>query len=112
MQGKIDIRKNDAEKRVVVGMATCGIAAGARPVLQAFVDEVATRNMNDVVVSQTGCIGVCRLEPIAEVFIPGQEKVTYVKMDAEKAKRVVAEHLVNGNIVTEYTIGYYEKNNA
>ena len=68
--------------------------------------------MNDVVVSQTGCIGVCRLEPIAEVFIPGQEKVTYVKMDAEKAKRVVAEHLVNGNIVTEYTIGYYEKNNA
>ena len=94
------------------GMATCGIAAGARPVLQAFVDEVATRNMNDVVVSQTGCIGVCRLEPIAEVFIPGQEKVTYVKMDAEKAKRVVAEHLVNGNIVTEYTIGYYEKNNA
>ena len=93
-------------------MATCGIAAGARPVLQAFVDEVATRGLSDVVVSQTGCIGVCRLEPIAEVFMPGQEKVTYVKMDAEKAKRVVAEHLVNGNIVTEYTIGYYEKNNA
>ena len=112
MQGKVDIRKNDAEKRVVVGMATCGIAAGARPVLQAFVDEVATRGLSDVVVSQTGCIGVCRLEPIAEVFMPGQEKVTYVKMDAEKAKRVVAEHLVNGNIVTEYTIGYYEKNNA
>ena len=112
MQGKVDIRKNDAEKRVVVGMATCGIAAGARPVLQAFVDEVATRGLSDVVVSQTGCIGVCRLEPIAEVFMPGQEKVTYVKMDAEKAKRVVAEHLVNGNIVMEYTIGYYEKNNA
>ena len=112
MQGKVDIRKNHAEKRVIVGMATCGIAAGARPVLQAFVDEVATRGLSDVVVSQTGCIGVCRLEPIAEVFMPGQEKVTYVKMDAEKAKRVVAEHLVNGNIVTEYTIGYYEKNNA
>ena len=112
MQGKVDIRKSDAEKRVVVGMATCGIAAGARPVLQAFVDEVAMRGLSDVVVSQTGCIGVCRLEPIAEVFMPGQEKVTYVKMDAEKAKRVVAEHLVNGNVVTEYTIGYYEKNNA
>ena len=110
MQGRVDIRKSDAEKRVVVGMATCGIAAGARPVLQAFV--VATRGLSDVVVSQTGCIGVCRLEPIAEVFMPGQEKVTYVKMDAEKAKRVVAEHLVNGNVVTEYTIGYYEKNNA
>ena len=112
MQGRVDIRKSDAEKRVVVGMATCGIAAGARPVLQAFVDEVATRGLSDVVVSQTGCIGVCRLEPIAEVFMPGQEKVTYVKMDAEKAKRVVAEHLVNGTVVTEYTIGYYEKNNA
>ena len=112
MQGRVDIRKSDAEKRVVVGMATCGIAAGARPVLQAFVEEVATRGLSDVVVSQTGCIGVCRLEPIAEVFMPGQEKVTYVKMDAEKAKRVVAEHLVNGNVVTEYTIGYYEKNNA
>ncbi|MEG0256777.1 MAG: (2Fe-2S) ferredoxin domain-containing protein [Christensenella sp.] len=112
MQGKVDIRKNDAEKRIVVGMATCGIAAGARPVLQAFVDEVATRGLNDVVVSQTGCIGICRLEPIAEVFMPGEPKVTYVKMDAEKAKRVVTEHLVNGNIVTEYTIGHYEKNNA
>lgn len=112
MQGKVGIRKNDAEKRVVVGMATCGIAAGARPVLQAFVDEVGKRGLSDVVVSQTGCIGVCRLEPIAEVFMPGEEKVTYVKMDAEKARRVVAEHLVNGNIVTEYTIGYYEKDNA
>lgn len=112
MQGKVDIRKSSAEKRVVVGMATCGIAAGARPVLQTFVDEVATRGLDDVVVSQTGCIGICRLEPIAEVFMPGVEKVTYVKMDAEKVKRVVTEHLVNGNIVTEFTIGYYEKNNA
>lgn len=112
MQGKVDIRKNDAEKRVVVGMATCGIAAGARPVLQAFVDEVATRGLSDVAVSQTGCIGACRLEPIVEVFTPGEEKVTYVKVDAEKAKRIVTEHLVNGNIVTEFTIGYYEKHNS
>lgn len=112
MQDKVDIRKNDAEKRIVVGMATCGIAAGARPVLQAFVDEVATRGLGDVSVSQTGCIGVCRLEPIAEVFMPGQEKVTYVKMTPEKAKKVIAEHVVNGKIVTEYTIGYAEQNNA
>lgn len=112
MQDKVDVRKNDAEKRIVVGMATCGIAAGARPVLQAFVDEVATRGLSDVSVSQTGCIGVCRLEPIAEVFMPGQEKVTYVKMTPEKAKQVIAEHIVNGKIVTEYTIGYAEQNNA
>ncbi|MEA5003625.1 MAG: (2Fe-2S) ferredoxin domain-containing protein [Christensenella sp.] len=112
MQDKVDVRKNDADKRIVVGMATCGIAAGARPVLQAFVDEVATRSLGDVSVSQTGCIGVCRLEPIAEVFLPGQEKVTYVKMTPEKAKKVIAEHIVNGRIVTEYTIGYAEQNNA
>lgn len=109
---RVDIRKSDeAEKRVVVGMATCGIAAGARPVLQAFVDEVATRGLNDVVVSQTGCIGVCRLEPLAEIFVPGQEKVTYVKLTPDMVKKIVADHLVNGKVVTEYTIGYYEQNN-
>lgn len=109
---KVDIRKQDAEKRIVVGMATCGIAAGARPVLQAFVDEVAKRSLNDVVVSQTGCIGVCRLEPIVEVMTPGEEKVTYVKVNPDMVSRIVTEHVVNGNPVTEYTIGYYEKNNA
>ncbi|MEG0834209.1 MAG: (2Fe-2S) ferredoxin domain-containing protein [Christensenellaceae bacterium] len=110
--GKVDVRRNEAEKRVVVGMATCGIAAGARPVLQAFVDEVATRKLNDVAVSQTGCIGVCRLEPLVEVFMPGVPKVTYVKVNPEMARKIVAEHLVNGKVVTEYTIGYYEQNNA
>ncbi len=108
--GQVDIRKKENSKRVVVGMATCGIAAGARPVLAAFVEEVAKRGLSDITVSQTGCIGVCKLEPIAEVFEPGKEKVTYVHLDADKAKRIVAEHLVNGNVVTEYTIGYYEKN--
>ncbi len=108
---KVDIRTGNAQKRVVVGMATCGIAAGARPVLQAFVEEVAKRNLADVSVSQTGCIGVCRLEPLVEVFVPDQEKVTYVKVTAEMAKKIVAEHLVNGNICTEYTIGFYEQNN-
>ena len=108
--GQVDIRKKENSKRVVVGMATCGIAAGARPVLAALVEEVAKRGLSDITVSQTGCIGVCKLEPIAEVFEPGKEKVTYVHLDADKAKRIVAEHLVNGNVVTEYTIGYYEKN--
>ena len=91
--------------RVVVGMATCGIAAGARPVLNAFVEEVAKRDLKGVMVTQTGCIGICQYEPVVEVVTPGQEKVTYVKMTAEKALRVVNDHLVNGNVVTEYTIG-------
>ncbi|MEG0910255.1 MAG: (2Fe-2S) ferredoxin domain-containing protein [Ruthenibacterium sp.] len=91
--------------RVVVGMATCGIAAGARPVLNAFTEEVARRNLSGVLVTQTGCIGICQYEPVVEVTEPGKEKVTYVKMTAEKVAKVVSEHLVGGKVVTEYTIG-------
>lgn len=91
--------------RVVVGMATCGIAAGARPVLNGFVDEVAKRNLSEKVsVSQTGCIGICQFEPVVEVF-DGDSKVTYVKMTPDKAKRIVAEHFKGGKVVQEYTIG-------
>lgn len=91
--------------RVVVGMATCGIAAGARPVLNAFVDEVAKRNLKNVTVAQTGCIGMCQYEPIVEVFEPGKDKVTYVQVSPEKVAEIVASHIVNGNPVIEYTVG-------
>jgi len=98
-------RKDDSAMRVVVGMATCGIAAGARPVLNAFLEEVGKRNLGNITIGQTGCIGICQHEPIVEVFEPGKEKVTYIKMDAEKAARVVLEHLVNRKIVDDYTVG-------
>lgn len=91
--------------RVVVGMATCGIAAGARPVLNAFTEEVARRSLDDVLVTQTGCIGICQYEPVVEVFKAGEEKVTYVKMTPDKVGRVVSEHLIGGKPVAEYTIG-------
>ncbi len=91
--------------RVVVGMATCGIAAGARPVMNKFVEETAKRNLTNVTVAQTGCIGMCQYEPIAEVMVPGKEKVTYVQLTEEKVARIVVDHLVNGNVVAEYTIG-------
>ena len=90
-------------------MATCGIAAGARPVLNALVDEVAKRNLKGVTVAQTGCIGMCQYEPIVEVMEPGKEKVTYVKMTPEKAVKVINEHIVNGNPVVEYTVGAVAK---
>ena len=95
----------DSKIRVVVGMATCGIAAGARPVLNAFVDEIAKRDVKGVSVQQTGCIGMCQYEPTVEVTEPGKEKVTYVKMTPEKAVRVVNDHIVNGNPVAEFTVG-------
>ena len=109
MQKQIDLRDaGDDRIRVVVGMATCGIAAGARPVLTAFLEEVQTRDLKNISVAQTGCIGVCRLEPIVEVYVPGQEKVTYVRMTPEKVPGIVSEHLVNGRVVSEYTIGAAE----
>ncbi len=106
VKGSVAMRRENPDTiRIVVGMATCGIAAGARPVLQAFLEEAAKQGLDNVVVTQTGCMGLCRLEPIVEVYVPGQEKVTYVKMTAEKAAKVVSNHLVNGVVVDEYTIG-------
>lgn len=103
---QVNLRKEREDgTRVVVGMATCGIAAGARPVLNAFVTEIEKRGVTGVKVTQTGCIGMCRLEPIVEVYVPGHEKVTYVHMTEEKALRVVAEHLINNKPVAEFTVG-------
>lgn len=104
-QNDLAMRNAHNGTRIVVGMATCGIAAGARPVMNAFMDEIQKRNITHATVGMTGCIGMCRLEPIVEVIDKEGNKVTYVKMDADKAVRVVTEHIVNGNIVTEYTIG-------
>lgn len=106
---EMQLRKNQDAVRIVVGMATCGIAAGARPVMTAFLEELNKRNIHNVNVTMTGCIGVCRLEPVVEVFNPDGSKVTYVKMNREKAAKVVAEHIVNGRVVTEYTIGAADK---
>lgn len=109
-RASVNIRENsEAKTRVLVGMATCGIAAGARPVLTAIVDEIAKRDLNDIMVTQTGCIGICQYEPVVEVIDADGVKTTYVKMTAEKALRVVNDHLVNGNVVTEYTIGANQK---
>ncbi len=106
---KVNIRGERKGTRIVVGMATCGIAAGARPVLKALLEEVEKRGLKDVEVTQTGCIGVCRLEPLIEVYKEGGGKVTYVEVTEAKARRIISEHIVNNNVVMEYTIGAYEK---
>lgn len=105
MKDKVVLREGTNSVRVVVGMATCGIAAGARPVLNTFVEEVNNKGLaENVAVSQTGCIGICQFEPVVEIFEAGKEKVTYVKMTSEKAKEVVEKHLKGGKVVQEYTI--------
>ena len=107
MKDKVAIREGSGEIRVVVGMATCGIAAGARPVLNTFVEEISKEGLSEkATVSQTGCMGICQYEPVVEVFQEGKEKVTYVKINPDKAKRIVAEHIKGGKVVTEYTIGH------
>lgn len=106
MQDKVSVRTSTGDIRVVVGMATCGIAAGARPVLNAFVEGVSEAGLTEKVqVTQTGCIGICQYEPVVEVYEKDKEKITYVKMTAEKAKEVVEKHIKGGQPVTEYTIG-------
>ena len=106
MKSTVMLREGSNAIRIVVGMATCGIAAGARPVLNTFVEEVNKQGLIDkATVTQTGCIGICRFEPVVEVYEAGKEKVTYVKMTTEKAQRVVAEHIKGGKVVAEYTIG-------
>ena len=104
---RINLRKEEEGEatRVVIGMATCGIAAGARPVMLAFMDEIQKRNLQHVTVSQTGCIGMCRYEPMLDVILPGKEKVTYIHVKPEMVPRIVSEHIVNGQPVEEYTIG-------
>ena len=109
MKDKVAIRKGLGQVRVVVGMGTCGIAAGARPVLSAFVEKVSEAGLSDkVTVTQTGCVGNCQLEPVVEVFEDGKEKVTYVKMTAEKVREVVEQHLKGGKVVEQYTIENYK----
>ena len=110
MKDKVVIREGSAQTRVVVGMATCGIAAGARPVLNAFVDGVNKEGLTDkVTVTQTGCIGICQYEPVVEIHEDGKEKTTYVKVTAEMVEKIIKEHLIGGKVVAEYTIGALQK---
>ena len=110
MKGQIGMRSEDDDNiRVVVGMATCWIASGARPVLNLLVNEVQARNLENITVTQTGCIGLCQYEPIVEVFEPGREKITYVKVNEEKALEILEQHLIKGNVVDKYLLHMEEK---
>ena len=109
MKASVNTRDSvEGKMRILVGMATCGIAAGARPVLNAFTEELAKREISHAVVSQTGCIGICQYEPVVEI-VEGDTKTTYVKLNAEKVERIVVEHLIGKTPVTEFTIGAIQK---
>jgi Ferredoxin len=107
IRAKVQAELNDprGKTRVVVGMATCGIAAGAKPVYDAFIEEIGKKNLKNVKVTPSGCLGMCKLEPMAEVYVPGKEKVTYIKLTADAARKIVAEHIEGGNPVLDSVIG-------
>lgn len=107
-QNGVALRSERDGIKVIVGMATCGISAGARPVMMALMEEVNKWCLKNVMITQTGCMGDCRLEPMMEVY-QGDEKITYVKLTPENVKEIVTEHLVNGRVVKECTIGAFEK---
>lgn len=99
----------DRAKKIVVGMGTCGIAAGARAIVNAITEEIAKRNLEHVTIAQTGCMGICKLEPMMDVVVPGEDSVTYVHLTSDKIPRIIDEHVVNGRPVREFAIGAYEK---
>jgi NADP-reducing hydrogenase subunit HndB len=107
---QVGVRNSENKTRIIVGMATCGIAAGARPVMNSLIQEAAKRGLQNLSITQTGCVGMCRLEPLFEVSEPDGKKYTYINMTEEKAVRVINEHIVNGNPVLEFLIGTSEKN--
>jgi (2Fe-2S) ferredoxin len=101
----LNLRAGEKETKIIVGMGTCGIAAGAREVMAAILDELGKRNLTEVTVTQTGCIGLCDKEPLVDVLRPGQPRVSYGRVDAERARRIVTQHVVNGQIVGEWVVG-------
>ncbi len=96
---KRKLGETSGSKQVIVGMGTCGIAAGARETMKSVLDFIEANNLENVVVTQTGCIGLCEQEPILQVVLPGQEKITYGKVDPEVAKKIMKEHITDGKVV-------------
>lgn len=104
----LTIRSTKGGKRIVVGMATCGITAGARPVLAAFVEEVSTRSIPNVIVTQSGCMGECQYEPIVQVYDENNERTIYANVHVEDVKQIIDEHIIGGKVVTEKTLEHYK----
>ena len=97
--------RKEGRFRVIIGLGTCGIAAGGRKRMEAAMEEIAKRGLKDVSVETTGCIGMCQNEPLMDIVRPGEPRVTYGNLKPEDVPRIIADHLVNGNVVEEKVIG-------
>lgn len=105
-EGKLqDMERRETEGKdvhVVIGMGTCGIAAGSKVVLDAFIEELAAKGIDNVTVKQTGCMGLCYVEPTVEVKVPGMPDTIYGKVDAEVAKKIIKDHIVGKKLVSDH----------
>ncbi|MCE1253153.1 MAG: (2Fe-2S) ferredoxin domain-containing protein [Anaerolineae bacterium] len=101
---KREAKVTSGQKEIIVGMGTVGIAAGARETLKAILDYIESNNVKDIVVRQTGNIGIDSMEPIVQVIVGGEAKVTYGKVSPEVAQTIMKEHIVGGQIVKQYVI--------
>lgn len=108
LKEKLDEQSDDDKIQILVGLATCGISAGAKPVMESLIEKIKELKLENVVVKQTGCIGICRLEPMFEVYSLDGSRTTYVDMNSEKAKEVVEQHILKGHVIDKYTIGAYD----
>ena len=104
MQKELDLRAGEKAIKVVVGMGTCGIAAGARQVMAAIKDELSQKKIEGVMVTQSGCAGFCEQEPIVDVYLPGKERVSYGKVTPERARRIVSEHILEGRVLEDFVL--------
>jgi len=101
---KRKVKTESGQIQVIVGMGTCGIAAGARDTMKAILDEIQAKNLSGIVVTQTGCIGLCEKEPIVQVVVGEQPKVTYGKVSPEVARRIMENHVIGGKVVEDHVI--------
>ena len=108
LKSDIKVRQNQGTK-IIIGMGTCGIAAGAREVMSAALDEQAVRKLNDVQLQQTGCIGMCEKEVLLDVIRPNEPRITYGNVKPADVKRIIADHVVNGRIIEDLVVGKIEQ---
>ena len=97
--------RHESSKQIIVGMGTCGIAAGARDVMTAILDEIAKRKLEDITVRQTGCIGMCEKEVLVDIVLPGKPRITYGRVTAADIPKIIVEHVINGNLIKEMVVG-------
>ena len=102
---EIYLREGKYRGKIIVHMGTCGIAAGAREIVSAFLGEIEAISEKDVMLTTSGCAGLCSMEPMATVEILNSPSVKYVKLTTDKAKRIFKEHILGGNIVKDYALG-------